>query len=263
MTLWFNFYMLLLNPDTLSLLVDWFINPDVDAPPGVVGTRAEVARQCWGQLFLPAPIFAPDAEQVAAFESICAGQLGQSPAREIAYDCPFPKSDFLRYLVHRKGYLLHGTGRQLDALDPSPQADWRGTSINAVFATGDGIWPMFFALLNRAALRGSIRNACLLVESAPGDIERYYFFSVDAVSLASGVWTDGFVHIVPRESFTPTSTGPVRFDEWASPVRVPVAARLRVAPADFPFLSCVTPHPEAESIFETWLRYKHRLGKRS
>jgi hypothetical protein len=129
-----------------------------------------------------------------------------------------------------------------------------------VFATRDIFWPLYFALLNRSALTGSLRNGCFLVERAPFEEERFYFFSVNQENLASDIWSDGFVFILPSDSFHPTTSGNIRFDEWASDQAVPVLTKLPVSPGDFPLLHQVSKHEEGESIFRTWLRYKERVS---
>ena len=48
--------------------------------------------------------------------------------------------------------------------------------------------------------------------------------------------------------------------EWHHIDPVPVAARLKVGPADFPFVDSVTIHRDGESGYQTWLQYKWRLA---
>jgi len=121
-------------------------------------------------------------------------------------------------------------------MEPKPQTDWSGVPMTAVFASSDGIWPMFFALLNQANWRGSIRNACLVVGEPLQVEERFYFFSINTDVFATGAWSDGMIYVVPRVTFVPTSSGPIQFDEWASHEQAPVVAKIPVTPADFPFL---------------------------
>jgi hypothetical protein len=85
-------------------------------------------------------------------------------------------------------------------------------------------------------------------------------FSVSQETLAAGAWTDGVVHVVSRAGFEPTGQGPVRFDEWANTERVPIVAKIPIAPEDFPFLENVTGHSQDEPPTETWLRFKERQG---
>ena len=190
---------------------------------------------------------------------LIADQFHSTPARIINYTLPHPKYFFLKYLLDQ-GYLLHGTkSSDIDVLEPGEQTDWKDNSIEAVFAARDIFWPMYFALLDRSALTGSLRNGCFVVERAPFQEERFYFFSVNQENISSDIWSDGFVYVLPGDSFRSTTSGKVRFDEWASGQPTPVVARLPVSPGDFPFLRQVAGHDENESIFTTWLRYKDRL----
>ena len=251
--------MMQLSENLLAELAEWFFNPETSAPAGIAGDRTEIAIQCFEQLFLWAPVISLNAHAMSLFDRLIADQFWSTPAAIIDYTLPHPKYFFLKHLLDR-GYLLHGTkSSDIDVLEPRQQTDWKGNSVQAVFATQDVFWPMYFALLDRSALTGSLRNGCFLVERAPFQEERFYFFSVNRENITSNIWSDGFVYILPREGFHPTTSGKVRFDEWASEQPVPVAAKLPVSPADFPFLLQVSGHEESESIFTTWLRYKDRL----
>jgi hypothetical protein len=245
-----------LNESRLADLAEWFFNPDAPAPEGIAGDKTEMALQCFEQLFLWAPVISLNAHARSQFDRLIANQFQSTPATIIHYTLPHPKYFFLKYLLDH-GYLLHGTkSSNIDVLEPREQIDWNGNSIQAVFATRDIFWPMYFALLNRSALTGSLRNGCFLVERAPFQEERFYFFSVNRENLNMDIWSDGFVYVLPGENFHPTTRGKVRFDEWASERAVPVIAKLPVSRGDFPFLHQVSGHQESESIFTTWLKYK-------
>ena len=249
-----------LSESLLAELADWFFNPEASAPEGIAGDKTEIAVQCFEQLFLWAPVITLNAYAMSQFDKLIANQFRSTPAAIINYTLPHPKYFFLKHLLD-KGYLLHGTkSSTIDALEPREQIDWNGNSIQAVFATRDIFWPMYFALLDRSALTGSLRNGCFLVERTPIQEERFYFFSLDRENIASDIWSDGYVYILPGDNFHPTTSGKIRFDEWASKQSVPVLAKLPVSPADFPFLHRVSGHQESESIFTTWLRYKDRLN---
>jgi hypothetical protein len=248
-----------LDENRLSALSEWFFHSEAPAPEGITGDKDEIAIQCFEQLFLPAPVISLNAHAISLFDRLIANQFEPTPSAIINYTLPHPKYFFLQYLLDQ-GYLLHGTKRSdIDILQPREQTDWKGNSIQAVFATRDVFWPMYFALLDRSALTGSLRNGCFLVEQAPFQEERFYFFSVDQENIASDIWSDGFVYILPGGSFRPTTSGKVRFDEWASEQAISVIAKLPVSPGDFPFLRQVSGHDGNESIFTTWLRYKDRL----
>jgi hypothetical protein len=249
-----------LNEDRLADLAEWFFNPKAPAPAGFAGDKTEIAIQCFEKLFLWAPVISLNAHAMGQFDRLIANQFQSTPAAILNYTLPHPKYFFLKYLLDR-GYLLHGTkSSNIDVLEPREQIDWNGNSSQSVFAAHDVFWPMYFSLLNRSALTGSLRNGCFLVERAPFQEERFYFFSVNRENLAADIWSDGFVYILPGDSFRPTTGESVRFDEWASEQPVCVVAKLPITPADFPFLRQVSGHDENESIFTTWLQYKDRLS---
>jgi hypothetical protein len=248
-----------LDESRLAGLAEWFFNPEASAPAGFAGDKTEIALQCFEQLFLWAPVISLNAHAISQFDRLVANQVQSTPPAIIHYILPHPKYFFLQYLLDQ-GYLLYGTkSSNIDVLEPREQINWNGNSIRAVFAARDIFWSMYFALLNRSALTGSLRNGCFLVERAPFQVERFYFFSVNQENLASDIWSDGFIYVLPGDSFHPTTNGPVRFDEWASKEPVPIVARLAVTSGDFPFLHRVSGHEESESIFKTWLKYKERL----
>ena len=249
-----------LNENLLAELAEWFFSPEAAAPAGISGGKTETALQCFEQLFLWAPVISLNAHALIQFDRLIAKQYLSTQPTIINYTLPHPKYFFLKYLLD-KGYLLHGTkSPDINILEPREQEDWNGNPTHAVFATRDIIWPMYFALLDRHKLTGSLRNGCFIVERAPFQEDRFYFFSVNRENLNSKIWSDGFIYILPGETFRRTTIGSIRFDEWASEQVVPVIAKLPVSDSDFPFLGQVSGHEESESIFTTWLRYKERLN---
>ena len=250
--------------DLIPQVTRWLFDPSVPPPKGIQARRDKVALALCERLFVKAPPLALDNARVQAFDRLIDQQFGSSHAGPgtILYDLPYPKHNFLRYLVHHKRYLLHGSSNpDIDRMEPRQQTDWSGRPTNAVFASGDGIWPLFYAATPREGWPSSLRNACLVVQTANGDSERFYFFSIGSRALRCGGWVDGTIYVLPANTFAPAPGTPLRFDEWTSPQAVPVVAKLSVSPDDFPLLNHVTGHAEDEPIYETWLRYKERLAQ--
>lgn len=201
----------------------------------------------------------PNDEQIQVFDSIFQSALARGPGSLVNYECEYPKHEFLRYLVENRELLLHGSNRQaIEVLEPKRQTDYSGQQVTAVFASGDGIWPMFFAVVDQANYVGSLRNGCWVVTGHRGKSRRFYFFSLNGEMLRQRPWVDGMVYVLLRESFEQTSRGVVRFDEWASAEAVRPVAKVPITPADFPFLNRVTGHDEKESIFVSWFLFKRR-----
>lgn len=226
------------------------------------GLVAWLACQLGKLLFLPEPASVLDGEKRQAFDRVFQSMIEAPAGSVLSYNCPYPKWEYLLYLVRHKGMVLHGSNRHdIDVLQPQEQTDFRGKRITAVFGTRDAIWPLFFAAVNTAGYRGSLRNGCWVV-TARGRERRFYFFSVNRDRLGPGLWTEGSIYILPGDAFERTDTAAVRFDEWASRVAVTPIARLPVTPNDFVFLAQVAGHQEGEPMPKSWLSYKRRLRRR-
>jgi hypothetical protein len=148
----------------------------------------------------------------------------------IDYQLNVPKHELLSYLVHERGHLLHGTASpDLDEVRPMVAIDYDARTLEAVFATSDGIWPLFFATLDRTRA-GSLWNGCYQIRRGTV-IHRYYFFFTEADPRDEAIWQDGAVYVLPRTSFAQTWIP----NEWVSPQPVRAMGKLRVSPSDFPF----------------------------
>lgn len=177
------------------------------------------------------------------------------------YDSSYPKFRFLQYLSVTQPLLFHGSNHQgIEEFEPRRQTLFDGTYTDAVFSSADGIWPLFYAVLNRSGLTGNIRNGCIVSRRG----ERFYFFSLSVESEDRYPWTEGMIYVLPRDSFRQASEGKLYFDEWVSEKPVKPLFRLKVSPEDFVFLSRTTWHRSTEPLFKTYLLYKWRskFGKR-
>lgn len=220
---------------------------------------AFAARLLFGPLLRREPPLALDAAKRAAFESRAARVLsGEGPILE--WDLAYPKHEFTRYLVAHHPVLLHGTPRTgVERLEPAEQTLFDGTSATAVFASDDGIWPIFFATIDRGQYSGpySLRNAAMVAGRGAGE-RRHYLFSMNRELRDAGVSCEGVVLILPRATFRPTGSGAVRFPEWVSDVAVTPLGRLEVGPEDFPFHGRISAHRLREWLPLTWLLYRWR-----
>jgi hypothetical protein len=163
------------------------------------------------------------ADEARAFDELLAST---EAGGEIAYDLPQPKWVFLHHLV-RSGYLLHGSNeRGIDRFRTRATRDAHGRPIDAVFATDDAIWPLYFAVVRREGLEYGYINWCVHVRR-----ESRYLFSIGRDPSEPEAWTGGTIYVLPGETFRPTPES----RELTSPVPVRPRARLRVEPDDFPF----------------------------
>jgi hypothetical protein len=157
----------------------------------------------------------------------------------LSYAATVPKHVFLRRLLEQRPVLLHGTGNPaIVQFEPRRQTDYDNEWTNAVFATDDPIWPIFFAVVNRPVAR-SLVNACSRRWG-----ESHYYFSIGTDPKRGDAWRDGWIYVLPRETFSPHRAG----SEWLSPVAVRPLARLQVQPDDFPFLASVVGHRLGEPV---------------
>jgi hypothetical protein len=174
----------------------------------------------------------------AAFERLVQA-VDEAGGTEVDYDIAAPKHAFFRFLLERRPVLLHGTGDPgIERFEPQRQTDYDNKWTNAVFATDDPIWPIFFATVNRPVAR-SLINACSRRYG-----ESHYYFSIGTDPGRADAWRSGWIYVVPRETFRLHPSGP----EWLSPTAVRPLARLRVEPADFPFIEDVVQHTLGEPV---------------
>jgi hypothetical protein len=155
----------------------------------------------------------------------------------VQYGCSHPKHEFLHYLVERHPVLVHGSTRaDTEILEPRAESDNAGRVIHAVFAASDGIWSMFFAILDRKPYGFSVHNGCRRERDG-----KVYYFSTS--TLHDQPWRDGMMYILPRGSFEqiPDADGKPT-DQWMSRLAVRPLAKLAVTPTDFPFLAQVQYH---------------------
>jgi hypothetical protein len=158
------------------------------------------------------------------------------------------------WLTDQDAVLFHGSADGgIDVLHPrrtSYEFDDQAQRGNraAVYATDDGWWAMWFSVIHRARLRGSMRNGVETFVDPHRRRLRVYHFSVDYRVLPSRPFHDGWLYVVPRDTFEqlPVMPGGPPSHEWCSRQPVTPLARLPVRPADFPFLDRVSSHDDGD-----------------
>jgi hypothetical protein len=159
---------------------------------------------------------------------------------------------FLCELAERREIAFHGTGDpSIEVLEPREPIDFAPFGQQkAVFATTDPIWAMFYAIVDRDRHRLTLNNGCILLLDGEGRRELpHYYFSITAAALHEQPWRTGYVYLLPVQTFVSQPAGPyagytARVPQLASPAAVSPFARLRVAPADFPFLAEIRGHDD-------------------
>jgi hypothetical protein len=197
---------------------------------------------------LPRPPFDMSPEKQRAFEDLW--KL-KSKGDLIDYSLPYPKWQFLTHLCDTKELVLHGSqNHDIDIVEPRQANDIRAYSNQrAIYATTDGIWVIYFAILDRKKFpQLSLFNSCLRARiSANQFSDPVYFFSITHSVLLKKPWCDGMVYILPRQSFEREASQQMQgveivFPHWISSVAAEPAAKLMVGPQDFPFLSRIHGH---------------------
>ena len=202
--------------------------------------------------WLERPAGEPDLDTRRGFDRLLSAALasGQNPA--IDYALPAPRWQFLCHAAEQHDVALHGSGDPgITLFEPRQSVDLNPFgSQKAVYAASDGIWAMFFAIVDRDRQAMSVNNACIrLVDGAGGGSGPFYFFSVSRAALAGRPWRSGTVYLLPRATFAgqpavPFGAGQAQVAQLASPEPVRPLARLAVTPGDFPFLGQIRGHDD-------------------
>lgn len=174
---------------------------------------------------------------------------------------------FIQWLMLEERVIFHGSNnRDLTELTPIRRSmelmnlAGRG-NLGSVYGTHDGLWSMFFAVVDRSRLRGSIRNGVVRHFASSDDWIDLYHFSVHHEMLGLRPFTTGALYLMPRDQFERVALYPggPPSNEWSCPRAVNPLARLIVRPEDFPFLDEIGGHDDgplidfellAESVYE-------------
>jgi hypothetical protein len=186
-----------------------------------------------------------------AFDELWDSALKIGGCPSIPYTVPYPKWQFLCHLADHHHIAMHGSGDPDIALfEPRLSNDLNEFgNQKAIYAASDGLWAMFFAIVDRERV-GSITNGCIRLAEESGKLHGpYYVFSVSQSALPSQPWRTGTVYLLPRSTFitqSPMAFGSyqVHIAQLASLVPVQPLAKLTVTPADFPFLMQIRGHDD-------------------
>lgn len=203
--------------------------------------------------FLPRPPLDLSPATLTAFAGLYQDAVQPAQGRPFDYTLAAPIWQFLCWLCDTQDVLLHGSGASgIETFEPrkSNDTDEFGNR-QAVYAASDGIWPLYFAIVDRDRHVRSLINACFrVVETDGARSDPYYFFSIDAEAMPQQPWRAGTIYMLPRAGFEQQARESYRgvdleIAQWASLVPVQPLARVDVRPADFPFLDQVRTHDMA------------------
>ena len=229
-------------------------------PGGVLGGVVAFERaddvEIPGGRGLVVPPLDLELDEVAAYESLLAQTRDEADGDWLELDGERPRWRFVEWLTRQQVVIFHGSPKDgIDEFLPVRSSvelmDHAGKgNLAAVYGTPFGLWAMWFAVLDRSVLRGSIRNGVMRWTDREGRALDLYHFSVDHAHVGEEIWHTGTLYLLPRESFRPMSffPGGPESSEWASPEAVRPLKRLAVHPGDFPFRAEVGGHDDSELI---------------
>ena len=155
----------------------------------------------------------------------------------IEYSLPYPKEDFLKFIVAEKNVLLHGSSnREIKILEPRQANDGskKSGNKNAIYGVTDPVLPIFYAIQDREKLQGVIESG-VEIDKETGELK--YKFGIPKEMVDIKPWTRGFVYIFDKKSFMPEQDDNGEpSGEWTSEEAVSPIARLEVGPEDFRYL---------------------------
>lgn len=202
---------------------------------------------------LLAPEIEMTPEKETAFSGLLENILKKADGEWINYDLPYPKYEFIHYVITRNMVIFHGSNRDdIETFAPVRKSyelrDETGRgNLQAVYGTHDGLWSMFFAIVDRPNLRGSIRNGVMYFHNQAGKTLAMYNFSINQDQLPEKPWRKGTLYFLPRETFVRLKMTENSFaNEWASEQEVKPLAKLSLEPEDFPFLDRIGGHDDGE-----------------
>lgn len=201
----------------------------------------------------PAPAVNMTSEKGSAFATLLEDILKKADGGWIDYDLPYPKYEFIQYVIARDIIIFHGSNRDdIKTFAPVRKSyelhdDTGRGNLQAVYGTHDGLWSMFFAIVDRPNLRGSIRNGVMNFHNQAGETLAMYNFSINQDQLSEKPWRQGTLYFLPRNTFVQLKlTENSLANEWASEQEVKPLAKLSIDPEDFPFLEKIDGHDDGE-----------------
>lgn len=189
---------------------------------------------------LPPPVVEPGFDEAA--DALLRGDDVALPAARL---------DFLRWLGEARGVLFHGSQRndlvELSTERKSYDATAWGDQ-QAVYASSDPVWAIYFAVLRRDNGWRGTRNGSMGIGG-----RRYYFFVHNRGSQSPERFGPGSLYILPPDTFA-AERWLVDTAHLVSPVPVEPLARVDVTPEDFPFRGRIGYYRDREPIWISLLR---------
>jgi|SRR5579884_3688409 len=200
---------------------------------------------------LPPPVVSPEAESrfAVAADALLAGETTTVPE---------PRLDFLRWLAENRPVVFHGSPRG-DLTELSTERRSRDKTPwgnqEAVYASTDPVWAIYFACLRRDGGWTGTRNGSLGRAGGPL-YPRRYFFLHNRGSASPDRFGPGSLYVLPARTFVADKplAGAIDTAHLVSHEPVRPLARLDVTPDDFPFAGRLGYYREGEPIWVSFLR---------
>lgn len=194
----------------------------------------------------------PDGEAAAAFETLFERTLATGPNAVVQYDLPWPRWQFVSHIIESHQLVAHGSqNREIEVFEPRKSTDAHPFGDRkAVFGAADGLWAMYYAILDRATHPMLLVNSAVRVERADGSLtDPYYYFAISQSALDNRAFRPGTLYFLPADGFEampPMSVTGTRahVPQRASLEPVVPLARIDVAPEDFPLLDRIRGHDD-------------------
>jgi hypothetical protein len=187
---------------------------------------------------------------ISAFDDLFTGAILKAKGSLIDFALPAPKWQFLNYLCDTQDVVMHGSGLStIEEFEPRKSNDAEEFGDHkAVYAASDGIWAMYFAIVDRDRYVRSLVNTCNRVPDINGNSETLYYFSINDDALPHNPWRDGTIYVLSKETFEQqqSSRPNTESTQWRSFVPVKPMAKIAVGPQDFPFLNQIRGHDTQE-----------------
>lgn len=195
----------------------------------------------------------PGAEAQATFDALFDRAVAAGSNTLIDYHLPWPRWQFISHIVESRQLIAHGSQNgTIRQFEPRQSHDAHPFgNRKAVYGSSDGLWSMYYAILDRAAHPMLLVNSAARIELSDGTLgDPFYFFSISQPALDARAFRPGTLYLLPRHSFeqmSPLAVGGQRahVPQWASLKAVTPLARIDVAPEDFPFLDQIRGHDDA------------------
>ena len=200
---------------------------------------------------LPPPTVDPETE--AGFAVVADALLAGEAAA-----VPEPRLDFLRWLAEHRPVVFHGSPRD-DLHQLSTERRLRDATAwgnqQAVYASTDPVWSIYFACLRRDAGWTGTRNGSMGKAGGPL-YPRRYFFLHNRGSNSPERFGPGSLYLLSPSTFVADEplAGTIDTAHLVSLKPVRPLARLDVTPEDFPFRDRIAYYRDGEPSWVSLLR---------